>query len=377
MTIPHQICNRCIMDTSDPKISFDAKGICTHCARFDQRARTILITKDEKRRRLGSLVNKIKTSGQNKPYDCVIGLSGGIDSTYLAYQVKSLGLRPIAVHLDNGWNSELSVANIESVVKKLNIDLITRVLNWQDFRDLQLAFLEASTPDSEIPTDHAIYAVLLEVAHKQGVRYILSGTNFSTESVMPFSWSNGHRDWRYIRGIHKRFGKRSKALEQYPHFSFLEYAYFRIIKGIRFVSFLNLLDYKKEEAITLIQEKLGWRNYGGKHYESNYTKFYQGYLLPHKFGFDKRRAHLSSLILSGQVSREAALVEIKKAAYPENELQRDLEFVAKKLELNFEQLQGILAKPKKTFEDYDSYEKSCWYRIIFKIAENLKYGKAL
>lgn len=229
---------------------------------------------------------------------------------------------------------------------------------------MQLAFLEASTPDSEIPTDHAINAVLLETAYKHGLKYILSGTNFSTESVMPFSWSNGHRDWRYIRGIHKRFGKRPSALEQFPHFSFLGYAFFRLIKGIRFVSFLNLLDYKKDEAIALIQETLGWRNYGGKHYESNYTKFYQGYLLPHKFGFDKRRAHLSSLILSGQVSRDAALIELEKPSYPENDLQQDLDFVAKKFEITPEKLREILAMPTKTFEDYESYEKHFWYRVI-------------
>lgn len=371
--LTYQICTRCIMDTSDPEIIFDSSGVCNHCRRFDLRAPYLIFSDEKREKQLVTLVKKIKAAGKGQQYNCVIGISGGVDSTYLAYQVKMLGLNPIAVHLDNGWNSELSVANIESVVKKLGIDLYTRVLDWEDFRDLQVSFLKASTPDSEIPTDHAIYGLLLEVASRENVRFILTGTNVNTESVMPRAWSHGHRDWKYIQQVHRRFGTRKSALQNYPHYGILDFAFYRLIKGIRLVSFLNFLKYDKDNAIAVIQKELGWRNYGGKHYESIYTKFYQGYLLPTKFGFDKRRAHLSSLILSQQMSRETALKEIAKDPYPSADLKLDLEFVKKKLNLTDNDFETILHKPKASFSDYPSYEKSLAYRLIFRTAEKLKY----
>ncbi len=202
-----RICARCVMDTSDPDIQFDANGVCNHCHAYDAAVASRVFTGDEARRLLDELVDRIRKQGAGKSYDCVIGVSGGVDSTFVAYKVKQLGLRPLAVHLDNGWDSELAVKNIENTLKRLNIDLYTRVLDWEEFKDLQLAFLRASTPDSEIPTDHAIVSELYKTAARIGVKYIVAGVNVRTESHLPAAWSTGHLDWRYIRGLHDRFGR--------------------------------------------------------------------------------------------------------------------------------------------------------------------------
>jgi N-acetyl sugar amidotransferase len=277
-------------------------------------------------------------------------VSGGVDSTYVAYLVKQLGLRALAVHFDNGWNSELAVKNIEHVLNKLGIDLFTYVVDWPEFRDLQVAFLKASTPDGEIPTDHAIFALLWRQASRRGIRYIISGMNFATESISIPDWAYGHSDWRYIKDVHRRFG--TQKLRTYPHFS-LPYLFFvNIIRRVRTVSILNYVDYRKEEAMTLLQEQLGWRYYGGKHHESIYTRFYQGYVLPRKFGIDKRYAHLSDLINAGQMTREAAQQELAGPPYPEEVQRQDLAYVTKKLGLSAAQFDEIMRAGRKSFRDY-------------------------
>jgi len=292
----------------------------------------------------------MRQAGEGKPYDCVIGVSGGVDSTYVAWLVKGLGLRPLAVHLDNGWNSELAVANIEKTLKTLGIDLFTHVIDWEEFRDLQVSFLEASTPDGEVPTDHAIFALLYEMAARHGVRYVITGTNVATEAVLPQKWGYGYFDWRYIKDVHRRFG--SARLSTYPHFSLLGLFSYVFLRRIRLVSILNYIDYDKAQAMDVLQKQLGWTYYGGKHYESIYTRFYQAYLLPRKFDIDKRKAHYSTLINSGQMTREQALAALQEPVYPQHLLEQDRAYTIKKLALSAEQFEAIMRTANKTFEDY-------------------------
>jgi N-acetyl sugar amidotransferase len=313
--------------------------------------RDYVVDGDAGREKLEQLAAKIRADGKGKPYDCVIGVSGGVDSTYVAYLVKKLGLRPLAIHLDNGWDSELAVKNIEETLKRLGIDLYTEVLDWEEFRDLQSAFLKASTPDSEIPTDHAIVAILGNMAAKQGIKYIIIGNNVRTETHLPRAWSQGHFDWKYIRELHKRFGTR--PLKTFPHFGFFTY-YFRMMTQQR-IEILNYVGYNKKEALRVLQDELGWRYYGGKHYESIYTRFYQGYILPEKFGYDKRRCHLSSLICSGEVTREQALEELSIPIYSPSMQEEDREYVTKKLGFSDEEFTDIMTAPKKSYWDYPSY----------------------
>lgn len=361
----HRICNRCIMDTSDPTITFDERGVCNHCRRYGDVVADYVFHGEDGRRRLDEIVGRIKQEGKGKRYDCIIGLSGGVDSTYVAYLVKKMGLRPLAVHLDNGWNSEAAVRNIENIIRILEIDLHTEVLDWEEFRRLQVAFLRASTPDSEVPTDHAIVATLYRTAIREKVRYIISGSNFVTELMVPVAWSNGHTDWKYISTVNRMFGGR--RLKTYPHYSFFDLRIrFPVLKGLRDIQILNYVDYNKFDAIETMQRELGWVNYGGKHYESIYTRFYQGYLLPTKFGFDKRRSHLSCLINNGLITREQALAEIQKPPIDETQLRDDRAFVLKKLGLSEEEFEEIMASPPLRFEDYPSYEqsldKNLWWR---------------
>jgi N-acetyl sugar amidotransferase len=346
----HKTCVRCIMDTTDPDIVFDAAGVCSHCHRYAVVARQRLIPRAERQQRRDALVAEIRQAGRGKPYDCVIGVSGGVDSTYVAWLVKDLGLRPLAVHLDNGWNSELAVANIEKTLKTLGIDLYTHVIDWNEFRDLQVSFLKAATPDGEVATDHAIFALLYRIAATHGIRHVITGTNVATEAVLPQKWGYGYFDWRYVQDVRRRFG--TSRLSSYPHFSLAKLAYYVFIRRIRMVSILNYIDYDKASAMQLLQDKLGWVYYGGKHYESIYTRFYQAYLLPRKFDIDKRKAHLSTLICSGQMTREQALASMKEPVYPEHLLEEDRAYAVKKLALSEEQFDAIMKSPNKTFLDY-------------------------
>ncbi len=349
----YRMCTRCVMDTTDPEIVFDENGVCNHCHTYDRLVREHIVDGEAGRRRLEKLVNDIKRAGRGKQYDCIIGVSGGVDSTYVTYLVKNLGLRPIAVHLDNGWDTELAVKNIEETLKRLGIDLYTEVLDWEEFRDLQAAFLKASTPDSEIPTDHTIVAILGNIAAKLRIKYILIGNNVRTETHLPRAWSQGHFDWKYIRELHKRFGMR--PLKTFPHFGFFTY-YLRMLTQKR-IAILDYVNYSKKEALRALQEDLGWRYYGGKHYESIYTRFYQGYILPVKFGFDKRRCHLSSLVCSGEMTREQALEELSIPTYSPSMQEEDREYVAKKLGFTDEEFTAIMNAPKKSYWDYPSYDQ--------------------
>lgn len=349
----YQICVNCIMDTSDPEIWFDEKGVCSHCHRFNTIAKPVLdkANSGERLKDLEVILSKIKEKGKNKQYDCLIGISGGVDSTYVAYKVKEFGLKPLAVHFDSGWNSELAVNNIENIVKKLNIDLYTHVVDWDEMKDLQLAFFKASVANCDIPTDHAFLAVLHKVAAKYDIKHVISGSNFATESILPKAWGYNAGDLRHLKSIHKRFG--SFKLKRYPTLNFFaRYFYYPFLKKIRIVELLNYLPYEKKAAKEIISKELEWRDYGGKHYESVFTRFFQAYYLPVKFGFDKRRAHLASLVVSGQMSRDEALAEMTLPADSQERLLSDKEFVAKKLGLNNEQFDNILASPIRTYKDF-------------------------
>jgi len=339
------------MDTTDPEIRFDEDGVCNHCHTYDEFIRTSVVAGEEGLRHLNRRVDEMKSDGKGRKYDCVLGVSGGVDSSFAALKAKQLGLRPLAVHLDNGWDSELAVKNVENICRKLDIDLFTWVLDWEEFKDLQLAFLKASTPDSEIPSDHAIWSAVWKMMRRYGVKDLLTGCNARTESHLPAAWSQGHFDWRYIRSIHKKHG--TVALRQFPGIRFPQYWWYR--KTTRTTHILNYIDYRKTEAMPILQREIGWKYYGGKHYESIYTRFYQGYILPVKFGFDKRRCHLSSLICSGEITRQQALDELKNDTYPVDLQREDRAYVIKKLGLTEAEFEEIMRLPKKRYQDYPNY----------------------
>lgn len=350
---PVKVCTRCVMNSlQDPLITFDSGGVCNHCRRYDDCSESRMALGKAGADALAALIEKIKRVGCKSEYDCLIGVSGGVDSTYVAYLVKQLGLRPLAVHFDNGWNSELAVHNIEKILSKLGIDLYTYVVDWGEFRDLQIAFLKSSTPDGEIPNDHGIFALLWREASRRGIRYIISGMNFHTESISVMDWAYGHADWRYVRDVHRKFG--SRPLKTYPHFSLMYLIYINCIKRIRTVSILNYVKYNKEEAVKLLESQLGWTNYGGKHHESVYTRFFQGYVLPHKFGIDKRHGHLSDLINCNQITRQDAIAELAKPTYPLELQKADLDYVIKKLGLTHKEFEELMKLPRKSFRDYNN-----------------------
>lgn len=351
------------MDTSDPDINFDQNGICNHCKGYDLLYNSKFFPFQRQSQKLKEIVDKIKKDGKAKKYDCVIGVSGGIDSTYVAYLVKNLGLRPIAVHLDNGWDSELALSNIENTLERLGIELDTYIINWEEFKDLQLSFLKASTPDAEIPTDHAIVSLLYRSAIKYNIKYIILGLNIASEAILPWRWSSGHGDWKYIYSIHKKFGK--LKLRTFPHYNLLNKFFYKSIKRLTIINILDYINYNRKDAIKLLEDELSWRDYGDKHCESIYTRFFQSYILPKKFGFDKRRAHLSSLICSGQLDREEALQEIALKPYSsEKEENYDKEYVLKKLGLIQEEFEKIMKLTHKRFNDYPSYTNSALYKFL-------------
>lgn len=343
-------CSHCVLDThDDPEMTFDQEGVCSYCQNYKKHEGEYVKKGRRGLDELKKIVEKIKSDGARKPYDCIIGLSGGVDSSYLALKAKEFGLRPLAVHFDNGWNSELAVNNIENIVSKLNFDLHTVVIDWDEFRDLQLAFLRASVVDIELITDHAIFASLYKIALEQDVKYILSGVNYVTEAILPEPWVHDKRDHIHIKAISTQFGK--IPLKKFPLFD--TNLKFRISwKGVTSVPVLNYLEYIKSDVKKEIIQKLNWRDYGGKHYESVFTRFYQGYILPVKFGIDKRKAHLSTLINSGQINRNSALLELESPIYPEDLRKSDFDFVLKKLGLSVEDFQQIMNLPIKKHRDY-------------------------
>lgn len=374
----YQRCVRTIMDTTDPDIWFDDNGVSSHALRYDKEMAAIVDAAQAGRRlgELDAIVDKIKAAGRGKPYDCIVGVSGGVDSSYLILQAVKLGLRPLAVHFDSGWNSELAVDNIANIINRLGIDLHTHVVDWREMRDLQLSFFKASVPNCDIPTDHAFTYVAYQQAAKYGIKYILSGSNLASESILPQSWGYDSDDSRHVKAIQKRFG--TVKLKTYPLMShFKRHIWHSAIRGVKTVKPLDYMPYVYKDAKARIAEELGWRDYGGKHYESVFTRYFQGYYLPMKFGFDKRLAHLSSLILSGQLTRDEALEQMKTSNYDEKLRQQDHEFIAKKLGLTTQQLEEIYARPPVNHLDYPNAKKQ-WEltrrvaRVVAKIAKALR-----
>lgn len=360
---PYQICTHCVMDTTDSEIVFDSQGVCNHCNDYKKYAGSVRKTDTENDKILNEIVSSIKLDGVGKRYDCITGLSGGVDSSYLVYMLKRLGLRVLVVHLDNGWNNEMAVKNIENLTQKLNFDLYTNVLDWEEFKSLQVSYLKSSVLDLEALTDHAIFATLVKMANKFGVKHIVNGGNSSSESILPETWrySNKLTDNINVIDINKRFG--TKKIKNFPLLSISQFRYYMYIKKMKIHNLLNFMGYDKQKAKEVLMQELDWKDYGGKHYESVITRFYQGYILPVKFGIDKRKAHLSSLINSGQMTRDKALEILKQPILEDEILKNDIEYVPKKLGLSNEEFQEIMALQPRKHEDFKT---NYFWRDMFK-----------
>ena len=351
----YQQCTRCVMDTTDPEIIFDDNGYCCHCSEYFNTTAKRSYQGEQSEKELLEIVERIKNAGKRNRHDCVIGISGGIDSCYAAYILKENGLRPLAVHMDNGWNSEAAVKNIKNVLTKLGIDYQSYVLDWDEFKDLQLAFLRASIPEIETPTDIAIPAALHKVAAENNIKYIVSGGNFATEGILPKIWHYDAKDLKYLKAIQKRFG--SKKLKSFPTFSYLQEIYYKYIKGIRIIYLLNYVPYSKDEAMKLLESELGWKFYGGKHYETKFTGFVQSYILPEKFKIDYRLATFSTQICAGAMTREQAIEELKNKPYQAPSVAIEKEYLCKKLGISTDEFNKIMADRPKWYYEYPNNKK--------------------
>jgi N-acetyl sugar amidotransferase len=363
-------CSLSVMDNiADPNITFDKKGICNYFYEYLKADNEQVFKGAEGERKFKEIITQIKADGKGKKYDCILGVSGGVDSTYLAFLAKQEGLRVLCVHFDNGWNSELAVKNIQSIIEKCGFDLYTYVIDWEEFKDIQLAYLKANVIDIEAITDIAIFSALDIICKEKKIKHILDGRNVVTEITLPNSWVC--KNTSNLKDIHEKFGK--IPLKTYPIMSPIRR---RLVARLKpFVSWplLNYVDYNKEMVKRLISLELGWRDYGGKHYESVFTRFYQGYILPNKFKVDKRKAHLSNLIFSHQMTKDEALIELEKPIYPIHLLQTDKEFVCKKLGITQEELQNYINAPAKMHSEYalsislfDEYPILKPFKFIFK-----------
>lgn len=346
-----QRCNRCIMDETDPNIIFDNDGICNHCHEYDAKRNLIGFKPDVSKKKLDKLVTKIKYNSRRKKYDCVLGVSGGVDSSFiLHYAVKELKLRVLAIHVDAGWNSDTAVKNIHNMCLKLGVQLHTVVVDWPTIRELQRAFFFSGLPNQDIPQDHAFLAATMKYANKFKIKYMLNGSNLATESILPNAWGYDATDLRHIKDVFKRNRRSNTNLRKYPKIGLLNYYKSSFFSRI---NILNYIDYSKNNAIKILEDNYGWIYYGGKHFESRFTKFFQSYFLPVRFGYDKRLAHLSSLILGGEISRKDALdMYLNQPAYKQNEIKEDLEYVKKKLDINDKEWESLMEMPFKSELDY-------------------------
>lgn len=355
--IPYQMCVRTVMDTTDPAISFNDEGVCNHVLDYEEYLKKGKPDSETAKNLMNQMVSNLRKDGKGKDYDCIIGLSGGVDSSYVTWYVaQKLGLRPLVVHVDAGWNNEIAVSNIQNIVQKLKLDLHTIVLDWEVVKDLQVAYFKSSLANIDIPQDHAFISCLYEEARKYKIRNIINGNNMSTESILPSTWGYDASDSIQIKSIHKKFG--SKPLTDYPLMSvFQKYIYYPRILKLRTYSPLEWIDYKKQEAKDFMIKELGWKDYGGKHYESKFTRFFQAHYLPEKFGYDKRKAHLSSLIVSGQMKREEALVELNQPLYNKSELIEDRDYFIKKLGITHKEYERIMHLPVRSYTEFPNSEK--------------------
>ncbi len=353
----YQICTNCVMDTTDSKITFDENGICDHCTTYYTDILPKWQTDERGEKALWKIIDKIKKEGKGKDFDCIMGMSGGIDSSYLLYVMKEkYGLRPLVFHVDAGWNSQIAVNNIERLIDGLGLDLYTEVVNWEEIKDLQLSFFKSGVPHIDVPQDHAFFATMYKFAAKHKIKYILTGGNYSTECVRnPLEWMYYQSDSIQLKDIHRKFG--TIPLKTYPVTNILWHkVYLPYVKGIKLIRPLDFVPYNKEAAMQFLVDKFGYQKYPQKHFESRFTRFYESYWLPERFGYDTRKVQYSSLILTGQMTREEALEKLKEPAYDPETIHQDFEFVANKIGISVDELQSYMDMPKKTYKDYKSQE---------------------
>jgi len=368
------ICSNCVMDTTDSKIIFDEKGVCDHCNTFHTDILPKWHTDDRGHKALKEIIKKIKKEGEGKDFDCLMGMSGGIDSSYLLYVMKEkYGLRPLVFHVDAGWNSQIAVNNIERLVDGLGLDLYTEVINWEEIKDLQLAFFKSGVPHVDVPQDHAFFATMYKFASKHKIKHILTGGNYSTECVRnPLEWMYYQSDSIQLKDIYKKHG--TGKLKYYPVSNILWHkVYLPYFKRIKLIKPLDFVPYNKDEAMQLLVDKYGYQKYPQKHFESRFTRFYEGYWLPKKFGYDTRKVQYSSLILTNQMTREGALKKLESPAYEPKTIKQDFEYIATKLGITVEELQSYMDAPNKTYKDYKSQESI--YNIGAKIMRALGLEK--
>jgi N-acetyl sugar amidotransferase len=373
----YQICNNCVMDTSDPKISFDKNGNCDHCQNFYKNIKKEIVSHNQNKTiQLNKLITQILKSKNDEGYNCLVGLSGGVDSSYLLHLiVTKMKLNPLIVHVDTGWNSKESVNNIEKLVDKLDLDLHTEVINWREMRDLQVSFFKAGHPNLDIPQDHAIWASIHNLAVKKKIPYLITGGNLATECIRePLEWSYHASDVRHIKDIQKKFGK--IKLKTFPLCNIFTYKiFYKYFKNLKTIQILDFISFNKQNAIDILQREYGWINYSHKHYESRFTKFFEGYWLRKKFNIDVRKVHFSSLILNEQMDREEALRLLKKNPYDETEILNEINYIKKKLNLSDTDFENYLNAPSKSFKDYKSYNHII--QFLIKICRFLKLEKRL
>lgn len=372
----YRICTNCVMDTTDSKITFDSDGVCDHCNDFKSNTIKNWFPNETGRKKLHEIVQDIKKDGEKRDFDCILGMSGGVDSSYMLHlAVKELGLRPLVFHVDGGWNSELAVNNIEVMIQKLNLDLYTEVINWEEMKDFQLTYLKSGLPNIDIPQDHAFVATLYNFAYKHKIKYILNGGNISTECVRnPMEFFYYGTDMRQINDVRKRFGK--SKMKTYPFSSVLRHKlYLRYIRGIQVIKPLDLMNYDKTKALNLLSKEYGWKPYPQKHFESRFTKFYESYWLPERFGFDTRRVQFSSLILTGQMSREEALEKLKNPSFDKNLIDQEKIYIANKLEISVTELERLFRLPKKFYWDYKNQQ--FMFKIGAKVLKLLGVEKSI
>ncbi|MEG1620232.1 MAG: N-acetyl sugar amidotransferase, partial [Eubacterium sp.] len=356
----YQVCTNCVMDTSDSKITFDEKGKCDYCnGYYNEILPNWKPVTDNDYTKIMEVAEEIKKNTKGQKYHCIIGLSGGVDSSYLAYIAKEImGLNPLIYVVDTGWNLNVAVENIEKIVKSLKLDMYTEVVNWEEMKDLQLAFFKSQVPYQDFPQDHAIFAGMYNFAVSKKIKYVLTGANNATECIRPpIEWVYVN-DIALMKDIHKKFGK--VPLKTIPMCGMFKYRiYYPYFKGMKRVAPLDLIPYNKEIVEKELHQRFGWEKYENKHYENIFTRFYEGYYLPHKFGYDKRKCYLSNLILTGQLTRKEALEELKKDPYDEKMMREDLEYIAKKLEISAQEFEKIINGENKTYKDY----KNSFWRI--------------
>lgn len=366
---PYQQCAISVMDTiADPDISFDEKGISNYYYQYQEQAKGIF-TGSAGQEKLAEMVAAIKNSAKNQKYDCILGLSGGADSTYLALLAKELKLNPLIVHFDYGWNTETAVQNIEQTVKKLGFDLYTYVMDWPQFRSLLRAYCKASVLDLDVPADHLIFAALSSVARKHKIKYMLKGYNITTEAILPRTWNYGRKfDLVNMKNIHSRF--EGGKLDKIPKLGYWQRHYYNSIAKLADFAPLNYIDYDKKKVKQILSEQLGWVDYGGKHCENIFTRFYQGYILPVKFNIDKRKAHLSTLIFSGQMTKEEALHELAQPAYDPQMMEDDFEFIAKKLGFSKTEFESYINQPNRDHNEFG--DELALEKLMIKLYKPIK-----